>query len=99
MTSNESGHYRGLHVVVINPNTGKVDFKNVFDTNQSSEALETFIDTGITEGFIIVAACKDDCVTNMSDKVVQWFADMGSKEIYDLKYRQGFAFIGLSNRK
>ena len=34
----------------------------------------------------------------MSQKGKQWFKDMGSKEIENLKYRHGFAFIGVCGR-
>ena len=42
----------------------------------------------------MAAACRDDCITNMSEKGKKWFEDMGSLEIKELGYRQGFAFIG-----
>ena len=41
-----------------------------------------------------MAACKDDCVTKLSEKGKKWFQSMGSKEIAHLEYHQGFAFIG-----
>ena len=41
----------------------------VFDTYQTSVALEGFIKKDIPHGFIIVAACKDECVTNLSPTV------------------------------
>ena len=30
---------------------------------------------------IVIAACKDDCVTNLSEAGKQWFIDMGSEDI------------------
>lgn len=33
---NEHNHYRGLHIVVINPKNFKVVFSKVFDTNKPS---------------------------------------------------------------
>ena len=39
MNPNSSGHYRGLHIVVINPLTGHIITKQVFDTHISSEEL------------------------------------------------------------
>ena len=56
MPYNENGTYRGLHIVIINPDNGKVEFTNVFDTYDSSELLEQFINTHIPEGRIVVAA-------------------------------------------
>ena len=40
---NPSGHYRGLHMVIINPFTGKVEFTQVFDTYKSSTEINEFI--------------------------------------------------------
>jgi len=67
---------------------------NVFDTYRRSDKFDQFIDEGIEEGHIVAAACRDDCITNMSEKGKKWFEDMGSLEIKELGYRQGFAFIG-----
>ena len=47
----------------------------------------------------MVAACKDDCVTNLSENAKKWFADLGSQEIYNLEYRQSFVFIGITGQK
>ena len=50
----------------------------------------------IPDSHIIIAACQDDCVTNMSDNVKTWFESLGSEIIYQLGHRQGFVFIGKS---
>ena len=55
---NESGHDRGLHIVVANESTGAVEAGEVFDTHKSSIALEQFISQNpLPMGFIVVAAC------------------------------------------
>lgn len=99
---NENGNQRGLHIAIINPYNGAVDHAQVFDTYTSSEEFDDFICLplveGISEGFIVVAACKDDCFSKLSDKAKQWFEQMGSKEIRNLEYRQGFSFIGVAGR-
>lgn len=60
----------------------------IFDTYDEGEEFDQFIDEcKVPEGFIIVAASQDECVTNLSGKGKQWFADMGSKEIWNLEYR------------
>ena len=43
MDPNESGHFRGLHIVVINPFTGEVEWCQVFDTYKSSKNLNEAI--------------------------------------------------------
>ena len=87
---NSSGHARGLHIVVINPKTAKIEFAKVFDTFKGSTEFDSFIanDQGkIKPGSIIAAACKDDCARNLSDYGKAWFVNMGSMEILKLKYR------------
>lgn len=92
---NCNGHYRGLHIVLINPSTGKVEMAKVFDTYKSSDELDTWIDKGtIPADYIVVAACRDDCVTRLSEMAKTWFTNMGSKQITNLQPHQGFAFIG-----
>ena len=36
---NENSHYRGMHVVIINPTDGEVEFAKVFDTYENSETF------------------------------------------------------------
>ena len=95
---NESGHFRGLHIVVVNPSKARVELAKVFDTYKTADGFDDFIASDIPEGHIVVAACKDDCASNLSPKARQWFVEMGSKEIVNLEYRQGFAFIGTMGR-
>ena len=96
---NADDHYRGLHLAVINPKTGKVETAKVFDTYKSSAELDKFITEEIPEGHIVAAACQDECHTNLSQSAKLWFEDMGSKEIWNLDYRKGFSFVGISGRK
>lgn len=78
---NENNHYRGLHIVVINPNNGQVEQAKVFDTYKSSAILEIFIKDKVPEGHIVVAASKDECARKLSNTVKMWFKNMGSEEI------------------
>ena len=89
---NENKHDRGLHMVVINPASGKVVLAQVFDTYKSSDMFEElFVKSKrmleLSFGYIVAAACKDDCVRNLSEDAKQWFSDMGSKEIKNLGFR------------
>ena len=52
------------------------------------------IKNDISQDDIIIAVCKDECHTSLSDYAKDWFKNMGSKEIEKLQYRQGFTFIG-----
>lgn len=40
---NDSGNYRGLHLVLVDPKTYSMVFAKVFDTYKSSDDLEKFI--------------------------------------------------------
>ena len=63
---NENGHDRGLHLVVINPYKGNIEIAKVFDTYKSEAGMVEFLKTShIPNGFIIVAACKDECTVEM----------------------------------
>ena len=84
MEKNENGHFRGLHVIVVNPYTAKPEVSKVFDTYKSSKNLEIFIDSQITNGHILVVACQDECTAYLSRISRQWLADLGSKEIWNL---------------
>lgn len=97
MDKNENGHDRGLHVVSINELTGIVEHAKVFDTHKSSKVFETFIKNqlNIPPGRIVVAACKDDFMTQLSKRGKRWFSSqMGSDQIYNINYKCGFVFIG-----
>ena len=99
MRVNESGNMRGLHIAVVNQLDGKVVSAEVFDTYKTSLALDRFIDQGIPEGCIVVATCRDDCTKALSDKAKTWLMGLGSKEISNVGYRQGFAFIGRNSNQ
>ena len=90
MMQNERNHDRGLHLVFIDIYLGSIELAIVFDTYESSHELDKLIDTidfPEDEGIIVAAACKDDCIKAMSHKSKQWFADMGSTEIWNLEFR------------
>ena len=63
---NEKHQFRGLHIAVVNPENGEVETAQVFDTYKTSHQLDHFIHDGIPKGYIIIAACKDDCAKNLS---------------------------------
>ena len=78
VSKNENNHLRGLHVVVVNAVNGKVETAQAFDTCETGVEFDKFIAEGVPEGRIVVAACKDDCYTHLSNNGKQWFSDMGS---------------------
>lgn len=96
---NENHHFRGLHVVIFDPQAGTVVLAKAFDTYKTSEEFELHIVKEFPPGLIVAAACMDECITNLSEKAKQWFEDLGSKEIRNLEYRCGFALIGITGQK
>lgn len=64
---NLNGTDRGLHVVILDTSTMEVVQQEVFDTHETSTVLELYISRGVPpEGFIIIAACKDDIAKELS---------------------------------
>ena len=97
---NENDHYRGLHVVLVNPQTGEVELAKAFDTYKAATDFDKFVlNKWRWHGYIVAAACKDECAAKLSLKAKYWFQRMGSKEIWNLGYRQGFSFIGVIGRR
>lgn len=86
--TNEHGHDRGLHIVVLNPSTGAPELAKAFDTFKRPDYFDHFIKGAkFPDGYIILAACKDDCFASLSYKAKLWFSGLGSKEIWKLQYR------------
>lgn len=91
--------YRGLQVVVINPQSGDVKLAMTFDTSTRGDRFDHFIQKDQPEGYVIAVACLDDCMNNLSEAGKRWFEKMGSKLIRKLGYRRAFAFLGISGRQ
>lgn len=80
IAENSNGHYRGLHIVIIDPKWGTVEWARSFDTYRVCTEFDEFLDSipKPEENYIVCIACKDDCFTNLSDKAKEWFKIMGS---------------------
>lgn len=57
ISKNEHNHFRGLHVVVIDPTSGNIISGEAFDTHKTIIEFENFVLTKIPEGHIIAVAC------------------------------------------
>ena len=95
---NSDHQYRGIHIVLINPQTGKVIFGKVFDTYKSSDTFHDFMQKPIAPGTIVVAAVRYCGVTGLSYPAKVWFGDLGSRYIWFLGFRESFAMIAVSGR-
>lgn len=73
---NESKNLRGLHIVIINPDTGEIERAKAFDTYKSSRMIMEFM-TEMFElryrGYIIAAACMDDCAKQLDHRCIKEF--------------------------
>ena len=71
-----------------------------FDTSYRSNSFNVFVKSFIDlyEGYIVAAACKDDCMKSMSKTGLGWFEFLGSKQIWEMKYRHGYAFIAKAGK-
>lgn len=87
-----------MNIVVFNPSTSDIVAAQAFDTYRTSEEFDRFISDPIPMGYVVVAACNDECTGQLSEKGKLWFEELGSTEIRNLEYRQGFAFIGISGK-
>ena len=58
-----------------------------FDSFNNDHWFDDFVKCELPEGHIVVAACKDECISNMSSEGKKWFEKMGSKEMNNVKYR------------
>lgn len=72
MEANEHNHYRGLHIVIINPQDDEIVAAKIFDTYNASRSFDDFIQKQIPHGHIVVAACMDDCISALSQKGYMW---------------------------
>ena len=52
--------------MILNPFSGQIEFAKVFDTYKSSETFDSFVCEHVPLKYIVVAACKDDCVSQLS---------------------------------
>ena len=69
---NKNGHFRGLHTVILDPKTGKIEISQVFDTYEKTGSkhfdnfIQNFNKISKNGGKIVIIACKDECTKNLS---------------------------------
>ena len=98
MPRNINKHYRGLHILTLDPVNGAIKEKRVFDTYDDGDLFDEFLATKLDYGDIVAVACKDECISELTDKAKKWFENLGSNEIWYLAYRESFAFIGVHGK-
>ena len=52
--------------MIINPSDGQAVQAQVFDTYKSCSSIDWFVNKYFPDDYIVVAACKDECVSKLS---------------------------------
>ncbi|XP_028853831.1 protein FAM3D-like isoform X2 [Denticeps clupeoides] len=85
---------RGMNIVLVNGGTGKVEKFESFDMYSGNvEDLLVFLKEIRKETLVLVASF-DDASTILTDEVRNIFANLGSKEIETLGFRDAWVFAG-----
>ena len=93
---------RGINIVALDFETHKVVFKGTYDTYGDAKASDQLLSDfkeKLPEYCIVVAGVKDEASKRLSKNVKELFRDLGSKTISNLKFREGWAFIGVKGVK
>lgn len=96
----QSPNERGYNLVVINPQTGVVESRSVFDTFASEEnaaRLAQFI-ANIPNGKIVAVAVRDEASRMLTDSAVNAFRSIGASQDLREKFRWSHAIIGVKGR-
>jgi len=94
-------HYsRGLNVAVINEVTGQPLVCTTFDTflPGDSDRFADLVDK-LPSGRIVAIAVKDDASANLSQRAKRACQSLGSRQVYCLRFRTSWAFIGQKDAK
>eukprot|EP00731_Ephydatia_muelleri_P000203 Em0001g203a len=90
-----TGQTRGIHVIVLDQNTGRVVSYKAFDTHGNAAntgALVTHL-TSISAGRIICFAILDEGSNNLYALARNVITSLGSKQIWSLGIRDMWAFV------
>lgn len=92
---------RGINVAVLAGQNHEAIFVKTYDTfgsEKASEQLAADLAT-VPLGSVIVAAVRDEASSKLTQSVKDFFSNMGSKEINQLQYRDGWLFLGIKGTK
>jgi len=94
-------HYsRGLNVAVIDEATGQPLVCTTFDTffPGNADRFADLVDK-LPSGRIVAIAVKDDASANLSQRAKRACQSLGSRQVYCLRFRTSWAFIGQKDAK
>ncbi|XP_074024172.1 protein FAM3B [Numenius arquata] len=101
LISEEKGNVgRGINIAIVNYKTGKATSAKFFDMWQGdhSEEMVTFIKNA-PEGSLLLMVTHDDGSTRLKSDAKKLVEELGSKQIWNMKFRSSWAFIAAKGFK
>ncbi|XP_075375093.1 protein FAM3B isoform X1 [Mycteria americana] len=101
LISEEKGNVgRGINIAIVNYKTGKVTSAKFFDMWEGDHSGEmvTFIKNA-PEGSLLLMVTHDDGSTRLKNEAKKLVEELGSKEIWNMKFRSSWAFIAAKGFK
>lgn len=92
---------RGINIAVLAGQNHEVMFIKTYDTYGvagASEQLSADL-AAVPVGSVIIAAVKDEASNKLEHNAKDHFINMGSKEVSNLQFREGWLFIGIKGTK
>lgn len=91
---------RGLNVVFLDPFKHELLGNASYDTYADPKASGRFVKDfkNLPEGSVVIIGVKDEASKRLSGEAKQIIQALGSQEIVNIAFRQGFAFIGVKNQ-
>jgi hypothetical protein len=91
---------RGLNFVALDPFKHEVIANDSYDTYGDAKAAARFVKDfhKLPKGAVIAIGVKDEASKRLSGEAKELIKALGSQEIQSLKFREGFAFIGVKGQ-
>ncbi|KAL7983618.1 hypothetical protein Chor_000494 [Crotalus horridus] len=100
LSKQEGNAGRGINIAIVDYNTGKVAAANYFDMweGEFSKPMTDFINKAPQKSLIFIVT-HDDGSTKLKEDGKKAIAELGSKEIRNLKFRSGWVFLAAKGFK
>lgn len=100
MIVNHDSGKRGLNVVALEPFKHELILNQSYDTFGDAKASAKFVKDfkKLPKASVIIIGVKDEASKRLSGEAKEVIKALGSEEIVNLGFRQGFAFIGVKGQ-